>query len=41
VAEFGTFNTVCRKGPDGRLAVVREPIPEMRSDLKRIIEENA
>jgi succinate dehydrogenase / fumarate reductase flavoprotein subunit len=40
-AEFGTFNIVCRKGSDGRLSVLREPIPEMRPDLKRIIEENA
>ena len=40
-AEFGTFNILCRKSEDGRLAVVREPIPEMRADLKRIVEENA
>jgi hypothetical protein len=32
---------VCRKGPDGGVVVVREPIPEMRQDLKRIVEENA
>jgi succinate dehydrogenase / fumarate reductase flavoprotein subunit len=40
-AEFGTFNVVCRKGSDGRLSVLREPIPEMRPDLRKIIEENA
>jgi succinate dehydrogenase / fumarate reductase flavoprotein subunit len=40
-AEFGTFNILCRKGSDGRLAVLREPITEMRPDLRRIIEENA
>jgi succinate dehydrogenase / fumarate reductase flavoprotein subunit len=41
VKEFGTFNIVCRKGEDGRVAVSRQPIPEMRPDLKKIIEENA
>jgi succinate dehydrogenase / fumarate reductase flavoprotein subunit len=41
LAPFGTFNIVCRKGPDGRPAVVREPIPALRPDLRRIIEENA
>jgi len=41
VAEYGTFNIVCRKGDDGRPAVSRLPIPEMRPDLKRIVEENA
>jgi succinate dehydrogenase / fumarate reductase flavoprotein subunit len=40
-AELGTFNIVCRKGPDGGVVVLREPIPEMRQDLKRIVEENA
>ena len=40
-AEFLGFNIVCRKGPDGRPAIVRQPIPEMRPDLKRIVEENA
>jgi succinate dehydrogenase / fumarate reductase flavoprotein subunit len=40
-AEFATFNIVCRKGEDGRLSVLREPIAEMRPDLKQIIEENA
>jgi succinate dehydrogenase / fumarate reductase flavoprotein subunit len=41
VGEFGTFNILCRKGPEGRPTIVRQPIPEMRADLKRIIEENA
>jgi succinate dehydrogenase / fumarate reductase flavoprotein subunit len=40
-AEFGTFNILCRKGSDGRLTVVRETIPQMRPDLRQIIEENA
>jgi succinate dehydrogenase / fumarate reductase flavoprotein subunit len=39
--KFATFNIVCRKGPQGRPSIVHEPIPEMRGDLKRIIEENA
>jgi succinate dehydrogenase / fumarate reductase flavoprotein subunit len=39
--EFGTFNILCRRGNDGHMAVVRQPIPEMRADLKRIVEENA
>jgi len=41
VAAFGTFNIVCRKGDDGRIAVARQPIPALRDDLKAIIEENA
>ncbi len=40
-AEYGTFNILCRKGGDGQLAIVREPIPAMRPDLRQIIEENA
>ena len=40
-AEFGLVNILCRKGPDGHMAVVRQPIPEMRADLKQIVEENA
>ena len=40
-AEFATFNIICRKGADGRVAVVRQPIPPIRPDLKQIIEENA
>jgi len=40
-AEYGTFNILCRKGEDGKPAIVREPIPKMRPDLRQIIEENA
>ncbi len=35
-----SFNIVIRRGPAGEVQVSREPIPEMRADLKRIIEEN-
>ena len=37
---YGKFNIVIRKGPVGEMQVTREPIPEMRPDLKQIIEEN-
>jgi succinate dehydrogenase / fumarate reductase flavoprotein subunit len=37
---YGKFNIVVRRGSSGEMQVVREPIPEMRDDLKRIIEEN-
>jgi len=37
---FATFNIICRQGPDGRMQIQRRPIPEMRNDLKQIIEEN-
>ena len=36
----GKFNIVVKRGPSGEMQVSREPIPEMRDDLKRIIEEN-
>ena len=36
-----TFNIVCRKGPDGRLEIIRRAIPAMRPDLAAIVEENA
>jgi succinate dehydrogenase / fumarate reductase flavoprotein subunit len=36
---FAAVNTVIRKGPDGAMQVTREPIPEMPSELQRIIEE--
>jgi succinate dehydrogenase / fumarate reductase, flavoprotein subunit len=39
-AAYASFNILCRKGQDGEMQIVREPIPEMRSDLKQIIEEN-
>ncbi len=38
--DFGTFNFICRKAPDGSMKVVRETIPPMRADLKQIVEEN-
>ncbi|MBC8133181.1 MAG: FAD-binding protein, partial [Deltaproteobacteria bacterium] len=37
---FATFNIICRKGTDGRMQIQRRPIPEIRADLKQIIEEN-
>ena len=37
---YGKFNIVIRRGAGGEMQVTREPIPEMREDLKRIIEEN-
>jgi succinate dehydrogenase / fumarate reductase flavoprotein subunit len=33
-------NTILRKGSDGSMQLSREPIPEMRDELKQIIEEN-
>ncbi len=37
--EYGKFNIVVRKGADGAMRLVREQIPEMAADLKRVIEE--
>jgi succinate dehydrogenase / fumarate reductase flavoprotein subunit len=37
--QWGTFNLVLKKGRDGRMGLRREPIPEMRQDLKDIIKE--
>jgi len=37
---YGKFNIVIRKGAAGEMLVTREPVPEIRPDLKRIIEEN-
>ena len=37
---YGKFNIVIRRGASGEMQVTREPIPEMREDLKQIIEEN-
>ena len=39
-AELGRLNTVVRCGEDGRMQVAQEPIPEIRSDLQQIIEDN-
>ena len=36
----GRYNIVVLEGEDGAMRVDRRPIPEMRADLKRIIEEN-
>ena len=38
-AKFGSFNIVIRKGPGGDPQIIREPIPEMPTELKQIIEE--
>jgi succinate dehydrogenase / fumarate reductase flavoprotein subunit len=38
-AEFGAFNFVVRKGPDGGMQLERAPIAPMPDDLKAIIEE--
>jgi succinate dehydrogenase / fumarate reductase flavoprotein subunit len=39
-ASYGTFNIVCRKGEGGEMRILRQPLSEMRPDLKQIIEEN-
>ena len=36
----GKFNIVIKRGANGEMQVIREPIPEMPDNLKRIIEEN-
>jgi succinate dehydrogenase flavoprotein subunit len=38
-AELGKVNTILSKGPDGEMQSRHEPIPEMRDELKQIIEE--
>jgi succinate dehydrogenase / fumarate reductase flavoprotein subunit len=38
--EFGKFNVVLRKRPDGQMQVSREPLPDMSEKLRLIIEEN-
>jgi succinate dehydrogenase / fumarate reductase flavoprotein subunit len=37
---YGKFNIVVRRGPNGEMQVTREPIPEMREDLRKIVEAN-
>lgn len=37
---FSGFNFVCRKGPNSEMQVRQEPIPEMPSELKQIIEDH-
>jgi succinate dehydrogenase / fumarate reductase flavoprotein subunit len=39
-ARYGKVNTVIWKGPDGRMQLRLEPLPEMPDELKQIIEEN-
>ena len=36
---FGKVNMVTRKGPDGRMQVIETPLPDIRADLKLVIEE--
>jgi succinate dehydrogenase / fumarate reductase, flavoprotein subunit len=38
-AEFGKVNTIAWKADDGRMQIRRDSIPEMREELKRVIEE--
>src|SRR5712675_913654 len=37
--KFGTFNFVLKKGAKGEMEISRQPLKEMRSDLKQIVEE--
>ena len=37
---LGKLNTILRKGSDGEMLMIKEPITEMPADLNRIIEEN-
>jgi succinate dehydrogenase / fumarate reductase, flavoprotein subunit len=37
--KFGSFNIIIKKGPGGGVQMRNEPIPEVRQDLKQIIEE--
>jgi succinate dehydrogenase / fumarate reductase, flavoprotein subunit len=39
VKAFGEINIVMRRGPDGRMQVIKEPIPDMPAELKQVIEE--
>jgi len=36
---FEQINVAVRKAADGSMQIVREPIPEMRAELKQVIEE--
>jgi len=38
--KYATFNNVVKKGPGGSMVLERRPIPEMRADLKQVVEEN-
>jgi succinate dehydrogenase / fumarate reductase flavoprotein subunit len=37
--QSGTYNLVIKKGANGEMLLRKEPVPEMREDLKKIIEE--
>ncbi|MCC7334851.1 MAG: fumarate reductase/succinate dehydrogenase flavoprotein subunit [Pirellulaceae bacterium] len=37
---YSAFNFIVRKGPDGEMQVTQEPIPEMPSELRQIIEDH-
>ena len=37
--KFGTFNIVVRKGADGAMQFVREPIAPMTQELQQVVEE--
>ena len=37
-AEFGAFNLISKRAPDGSMTITRRPIVPMRADLKAIIE---
>jgi succinate dehydrogenase / fumarate reductase flavoprotein subunit len=37
--EYGTFNIVTRRRPDGSMNVVRVPLPPLPPELKQIIED--
>jgi len=37
---YGKFNFVIQKGPNEEMQIIREPLKELRADLKQIVEEN-
>ena len=39
-AAYAAFNILVARNDDGSMSVSRQPIPEMRDDLKQIVEEN-
>jgi succinate dehydrogenase / fumarate reductase flavoprotein subunit len=38
--EFSKFNHVIKKGKNGEMEISRQPLKEMRDDLKQVVEEN-
>jgi succinate dehydrogenase / fumarate reductase flavoprotein subunit len=38
-AAAGKMNVVVRRGPDGAMQIARRPVPELRADLRQIVEE--